>query len=160
MKVSQILLCVFLSVNITTAYSSELMDDGTYLDFLNPQLANLGLLNYEQVLVDDFEVQKILNSLSQEGLMNGSIASSPDLVAFPAVTKEQIDTAIKQIVDNQPVIYDALKGYGVANCVYCRKGFGEYGKEKTAVSKIKIALTRHYNNDHRSDIVYDKIYKN
>lgn len=193
MKVSEILLCIFLSAGTQAAYSSEpdvemfdfdkqhfsgqadsfadlfnsMNSDRTGLDLSNPQFEDLEGLGDDEIPVDHAEVARIASWLQGKDSVAGkesdiydtSALSSPDSVASPSVTQAQIDAAIRAIVDNQSIVYDRFKGYGVANCVYCRKGFGDYGREKTAVSKIKQALTKHYNNDHRNNIIFDKIYK-
>lgn len=187
MKVSQILLCIFLSVGINTSYSSEFMDDGTYSNFLNPQLTNLGLLGYEQIPVNYIEVQKILRELQKkepiaEVMGSSSVTSTPsrvirrsavrrspvtrrpavpsNAVCYSAVMQEQIDAAIQNIVDNQSINIDSRLRYGVTNCEYCETGFCEHGAKEDIVRKIKEALTMHYNRYHRSNIANDKIYKN
>ena len=163
MKISKILLCIFLSLGIKVSYSIEFdeklfdfenehfshqdvenylagqpgsfadifnsMDDGTGLDNSTFQQINS---DDDQMSVDVAEVQKIASWLRGEQMsgaakdvLNSSPLSSPDVIARPSVTGEQINSAIEKTVDSQPITYDKLKWYAVSNCVFCKKGFGE-----------------------------------
>ena len=169
MKVSKFLFSIFLLVGTRGICSYEFDINNP----LNPEDVDGYLNNLEESrrqtdsFADLFSYRDFLGRQDSAVLMETDDDVSPrwqsasptdDETSRP-VTQERIDDEVASIIDGQSIIYDSIRGHATTKCVFCKKGFGEYGGEKRAMNKLKNVLKKHYSKEHRSDIMIDKIYK-
>jgi hypothetical protein len=171
MKVSKFLFSIFLLVGIREICSYEYEFDintplnpddvGGYLNSLEESRRQrdsfADLFSYSNFL--GRRDSAVSMETDDDVLPRWQSSSPTDDETSRPVTQERIDAEIGSIIDNQSIMYDSIKGHVTTNCVFCKKGFGEYGGEKRAMNKLKNVLKRHYSKEHRSDIIIDKIYK-